>query len=65
MPGLVGYLLDDKQFQMAVLSFNILLGCEQILILKFMGKINMLTASHFFVDVKSEQNYLMSKCYLL
>lgn len=48
MRGLVGYLLDDKEFQMAVLSFNIVLGCERILILKFMDKINMLTASHFF-----------------
>lgn len=25
--------LDDKEFQLAVLSFSIILGCEQILII--------------------------------
>ena len=53
MWGLVGYVLDDKQFWLAVLSFNIILDCEQILILIFMDKINMLPASHLFLLVLS------------
>lgn len=37
MWGLVGYVLDDKQFWLAVLSFNIILDCEQILIFNIHG----------------------------
>lgn len=46
MGGLGSYVLDDKQFHLAVWSFNIILGCEQILILILLDKVNMLTASH-------------------